>query len=157
MKTEGTNHEKLRKGVIGATADSHQTAGNIGLVGGGLAGAAIGSALGPMGALTGAVLGATFGPIAAKGIAEGIDPEVDREYWEERFRSEPYHDSRFDFPDYDPAYQMGTRYYRPHVSFEAAEKEMSAQWAQGKGSSRLDWEQARPAAKASWDRAHSAS
>ena len=46
MKTTGTNHEKLRKGVIGATADSHQTAGNIGLVGGGLAGAAIGPLIG---------------------------------------------------------------------------------------------------------------
>lgn len=154
MKTTGKDQKKVDKGVIAATADSHQAAGNIGVVGGGLAGAALGAAIGPLGAVTGAVLGATFGAIAAKGIAEGIDPDAERDYWENRFRHEPYHDPRYSFTDYDPAYQMALRHYRPQSSFEAAEKDMSDEWAEGRGSSGLEWDQARHAAKAGWDRVH---
>lgn len=153
MKNPENKHE-VAKGVIAATADRHQTAGNIGAVGGGLAGAALGATIGPLGAVTGAVLGATFGAIAAKGVAEGIDPEAEREYWENRFREEPYHDARYGFPDYDPAYQMALRHYHPQTTFEAAEKDMSEEWMEGRGSSKLEWDQARHAAKAGWDRVH---
>jgi hypothetical protein len=154
MSDNGDNQRKVEKGVIGATADSHHTAGTIGTVGGGVAGAALGAALGPLGAVTGAVLGATFGTIAAKGIAEGIEPDADLEYWEPRFRSEPYHDPDFDFADYGPAYQMARRHYHPLTSFEAAEMAMRGEWAEGRGSSKLAWEQARLAAKANWERVH---
>lgn len=154
MSNTGDNKSKVEKGVIGATADSHQTAGTLGTVGGGVAGAALGSALGPLGAVTGAVLGATFCTIAAKGIAEGIEPDADLEYWETRFRSEPYHDPEFDFADYGPAYQMARKHYHPLTSFEAAEMAMRGEWAEGSGSSKLAWEQARLAAKANWDRVH---
>jgi hypothetical protein len=155
MKATGQKTAANAKGVIEATADSHQAAGNIGAVGGGLAGAALGAAIGPLGAVTGAVLGATFGAIAAKGIAEGIDPDSERKYWEGQFHKEPYHDTRYGFPDYDPAYQMALRHYHPQTSFEAVEKDMSDEWAEGRGSSKLEWHEARHAAKAGWDRVHS--
>lgn len=135
--------------------ESHPVAGGIGAVGGALAGAALGSSLGPLGAATGAVLGGAFGAIAGKGIATGIDPEAEEAYWQKHYQHESYYQSGYGYDDYGPAYQLGWRLYSPNQSFESAEKVMSDEWAQGRGSSKLQWHEARDAAKAGWSRVHS--
>jgi len=132
--------------------ESHPVAGGIGAIGGAVAGAALGSSLGPLGALTGAALGGTFGAIAGKGIAAGIDPEAEDAYWQKQYRHEPYYESEYAFDDYGPAYRLGWQRYSPHESFESVEKAMSDEWAQGRGSSKLEWHHARDAAKAGWSR-----
>lgn len=132
--------------------ESHPVAGGIGAVGGAVAGAAIGAALGPIGAITGAALGVACGAVAGKAIATGIDPEAEDTYWQKQYRHEPYYESEYAFDDYGPAYRLGWQRYSPHQSFESAEKLMSEEWAQGRGSSKLEWHQARDAAKAGWSR-----
>ncbi|GAA5122020.1 hypothetical protein JIN84_01485 [Luteolibacter yonseiensis] len=132
--------------------ESHPVAGGIGALGGAAAGAALGAGLGPLGAVTGAVIGVACGAIAGKAIAAGIDPEAEDVYWQKQYRHEPYYESEYAYDDYGPAYRLGWQLYSPHQSFEAAEKVMSDEWAQGRGSSKLEWNQARHAAKAGWSR-----
>lgn len=132
--------------------EDHALGESIGMGGGAIAGAVMGSSLGPLGAVTGAVLGGGFGAIAGRGIALGIEPETEDAYWREHYHQEPYYDSSYAYEDYGPAYRLGWQLYSPHTSFEAAEKIMSAEWAKGRGSSKLEWHQARDAAKAGWSR-----
>jgi hypothetical protein len=148
--------EKKEEDVVSYAAEPHKLGTGIGAVGGAITGAALGSSLGPLGAITGAVLGGSFGAVAGAGIAEGIDPDAEEAYWQRRYRDEPYYESEYAFDDYGPAYKMGWQLYSPKVSFEAAEKAMSDQWAEERNSSRLDWTKARKAAAASWERVHSA-
>ncbi len=154
MKPQSESEDQTGHEQAEYAQDPHPLAGGVGAVSGGIAGAAIGSAIGPLGTATGAMLGAAIGTIAAKGIADGIDPDAETGYWERRYQEEPYHDSRYGFEDYGPAYQLGWRNYQSEMPFEAAEKQMSEEWERGKGSSQLGWGQARHAAKAGWDRVH---
>ena len=132
--------------------EEHGLGEGIGAGGGAITGAAIGSSLGPLGAVTGAVLGGVFGAIAGRGIAVAIDAKAEEAYWEVHHVDEPYYESDYAFEDYGPAYRLGWQHYSPDSSFEAEEEAMADEWAQGRGSSRLEWEKARDAAKAGWSR-----
>src|SRR5215216_6063432 len=59
--------------------------------GGAAAGAAIGTVAGPVGTAAGMVAGAVVGGLAGKGIAERVNPTVEREYWSQNYRNEPYY------------------------------------------------------------------
>lgn len=79
---------------------------------------------------------------------------VEEVYWRDNFRNEPYHDARYEYDDYGPAYRAGAA-HRNRLrgrSFEDAEEELRSEYESGTHKSRLDWDSYRRAARAAWDR-----
>ena len=143
----------LKGDPIDQTTNKHSTATNVGMAAGAVAGGILGSSFGPLGAVTGAILGAGTGAIAGLGITESLDPTADeQQYWEGRYKEEPYYESRHTFEDYGPAYRLGWKHYIPGKSFESSESDLIQIWAHEKESSTLSWDFARHAVKASWER-----
>jgi hypothetical protein len=80
--------------------------------------------------------------------------EAGRSYWRENFRSRPYADEGAEHDDYAPACSCGVERFvknggRP---FDTAESELSRDWGNYRGSSRLGWERARHASRDAWER-----
>jgi hypothetical protein len=140
---------------ITGTPGSHPVGTGLGAVAGGVAaGAAAGSVAGPVGTVVGAALGAVAGGLAGKGIAEMIDPTVEDAYWRDAYSSRPYYTSDYTFDDYGPAYRHGYTSYPRYEgrSFDEVESDLSRDWNQAKGRSRLEWDRAKYAVRDSWDR-----
>ena len=119
------------------------------------AGAAAGTlAAGPVGTVVGAAVGAVAGGLAGKGIAEMIDPTVEDRYWKDNYSSRPYVASGASFNDYGPAYRYGYETYPKYHgrTFDDVEADLSRDWENAKGSSRLTWNEAKYATKDSFQR-----
>jgi hypothetical protein len=83
-----------------------------------------------------------------------IDPQLEDEYWESIYWSEPYHRPGLDYEDYAPAYCVGYIGYAQYGgSFADAEKSLCSNWIRIKGASRLSLEDAMLAIRAAWDHA----
>lgn len=100
--------------------------------------------------------------IAANAIAAGlggygaaavINPALEDAYWREQYKSEAYYDARLTYDDYGPAYSVGYLGRSRYLDrFPEAEYELSRDWEQVKGRSRLSWPEARLACRAAWMR-----
>ena len=156
MKDKNDPTRDLNRDPLSGTPGSHPVGVGVGGVGGAAAGAAIGAIGGPLGMLIGAGIGTLVGAAAGKGVAERIDPTGEVEYWRDAHGARPYHDGRFDYEnDYAPAYSYGTD-ARSRMSGrtwdDSVEQELSRDWGQVRGQSRLEWDHAREAVRDAWDR-----
>jgi hypothetical protein len=135
---------------------AHPVGVGVGAAAGGAAtGAAVGSVAGPVGTAVGTAAGAVIGGLAGKAVAEKIDPTVEDVYWNEQYSSRPYYAKGMTYDDYRPAYHYGmvARSRYPGHKFDEIEPDLSAEWAQAKGQSRLEWEKAKHATRDAWERA----
>lgn len=123
-------------------------------VGGMAAGAAIGTVAGPIGTAAGAAVGAVLGGLAGKGAAEAIDPTAEEAYWRDNYTKREYVDPGATYDDYGPAYRYGVDSYgaNPGRSFDDVEPELSHDWGNARGQSRLGWDRARHATRDAWTR-----
>lgn len=147
------SHDSNPDAITGAPG-SHPVGTGVGAAAAGAAGAAIGSAAGPIGTAVGAVIGAVAGGLAGKGVAEGINPTEEDAYWRENYSKRPYVQSGADFNEYQPAYRYGYSAYSkyPGKSFEDVENDLSSEWDQTRGQSKLSWEHAKQASRDAWQR-----
>jgi hypothetical protein len=92
--------------------------------------------------------------LAGKSIAEHYDPTVEEKYWRGAYNDEPYYRDDYSFDDYAPAYRLGgdAAVRVGDASFDSVETDLSDEYRNSRGNSRLDWEQARPAVQAAWNR-----
>ena len=84
-----------------------------------------------------------------------VDANAEDEYWRSTYKAEPYVSDNYSFDDdYLPAYRLGydgrTRYLGR--SYDEVEEELSNEWNEVKGDSRLMWDDARQAVRAGWHR-----
>lgn len=158
MKTsKSLNAGSPNRDPITGAPGAHPIGTGVGALAGAVAtGAAVGTVAGPIGTLAGAAAGAIAGGLAGKGVAEAVDPTREDAYWRENYRAQSYVADGSSYDDYGPAYGFGvdavSRY--PGRSFDQAEPEMSLQWSDRRGASRLPWQGARDAARDAWTRAH---
>ena len=123
--------------------------------GGAAAGAAIGTVAGPVGTAAGMVVGAVVGGLAGKGIAEKVNPTVEREYWVEAYRSEPYYKEGRTFEDYEGAYRTGYEGYANYGgerSWDEVKADLQRDYEKNRGTSELTWDEASHATRAAWER-----
>ena len=123
--------------------------------GGAAAGAAIGTVAGPVGTAAGMVAGAVIGGLAGKGIAEKVNPTVEREYWVENYRNEPYYKEGRSFEEYEPAYQTGYEGYARYGderSWDEVKADLQRDYEKNRGTSELTWDEASHATRAAWER-----
>jgi len=75
-------------------------------------------------------------------------------YWRENFRDRSYIGADDVYDDYGPAYAYGVDSFGRHEGrrFDEVESELSRDWEQFKGKSRLTWERAKAAVRDAWDR-----
>lgn len=131
-----------------------------GITGAAIAGASAGTiAGGPIGtvagALVGVVAGSVLGGITGKALAERFNPEHEDEYWRNEFPRRRYAvSSRYGWDDYWPAYRFGYERFPVYEGrrFEEVEQEMSADWDEVRGTSRLRWDEARDATRDAYER-----
>ena len=150
-----TTRSDENRDPISGKPGAHPVGTGIGAAAGGMAaGAAAGSVAGPVGTVAGAAVGAVAGGLAGKAIAERIDPTVEEAYWRENYTSKPYIRSGATFDDYGPAYGLGVTAFNSHPgrSFDELEPELSHDWGQRRGSSRLEWADAKGASRDAWQR-----
>jgi hypothetical protein len=151
----GLDGNDANRDPITGAPGAHPVGTGLGAAAGGMAaGAAAGAVAGPVGAVAGAAVGAVVGGLAGKGIAEMIDPTAEEAYWRENYTAEPYYEKDFTYDDYHPAYRTGWegRGRYEGRTFDQAERELEADYARYRGSSRLGWNRNRLAARAAWDR-----
>src|SRR5659263_510215 len=73
---------------------SHPVGTGVGSAGGAAAGAAVGAAVGgPIGAVVGGVAGAVLGGGAGHAAGEAANPTVEKQYWENVYKTRPYYKS----------------------------------------------------------------
>lgn len=151
---ERNDNDLANRDPITGAPGSHPVGTGIGAATGGVAaGAAVGAVAGPVGAVVGAAVGAVVGGLAGKAVAERIDPTVEDAYWREAYVTRPYVTQGASYDEYGPAYRYGVdNYARYGGTFEDRETEMTRDWNEARGSSRLEWNQAKLAARDSWQR-----
>lgn len=124
----------------------------IGAATGSIAGGPLGTAVG---AAVGVVAGSVIGAITGKAVAERVNPQHEDDHWRAEFPSRPYaHGSHYGWDDYRSAYRYGYERFplyggRP---FEDIEPELSGDWDQYRGTSRMDWAEARAATRDAYER-----
>lgn len=154
-----TRDESANRDPISGAPGAHPVGTGLGAIAGGAAaGAAVGTVAGPVGTLVGAAVGVVVGGLAGKGVAEAIDPTREDAYWRDNYSSRPYVALGSTYDDYGPAYGFGvdaaSRY--PGRTFAEAEDELSRQWVDRSGTSKLRWVRARDAARDAYNRVNSA-
>ncbi len=154
-KLDTTVADRANRDPISGAPGAHPLGTGAGaLVGGAAAGAATGTVAGPVGTVIGAAIGAIVGGLAGKGVAEKIDPTVEDAYWRDNYQTRPYIDDEQSYDDYGPAYGYGVsawdRY--PGRNFDEVEPELSRDWGETRGASRLEWGDAKHAARDAWQR-----
>lgn len=130
----------------------HNIGSGSGAVVGSVAGAALGSVAGPIGTIAGAVVGGVVGSKAGDEFAEAINPTEYTAELERTYATKPYYSSAYAWDDYRPAYQYGYQTYPRYQGrrFEDVESELSKDWEQAKGTSRLAWQDAKAAVRDGW-------
>lgn len=158
------SQENYTRDTVAEEAAEHPVATGTGAVAGGVAGGLIGSAAagaavggltGPAGAVIGAVIGAVAGAVAGNRVGHAVDPAHEDSYWRDNYRSRPYIDSSAStYDDYGPAYRYGVDAYSryPGQRIDDVETELSRDWNNAKGNSRLAWDKARHATRDAWQR-----
>lgn len=134
---------------------THKGAAGVGAVAGGVAaGAAAGMVGGPIGAAIGAAIGAVAGGLGGDAIANSIDQAKEGAYWREQYERQAYVPSGASYDDYGPAYAYGVAAYErfPGRTFDELESDLSRDWPQQRGPSKLEWEHARQASRDAWER-----
>ena len=134
----------------------HHLGTGVGAGSGAAVGAALGAAGGPIGVAAGAAIGAIAGGLAGKGVAVVVNPAAEDAYWNGSYSTTPYYVAGRTFDDYAPAYRLGYTSRGRYPSYEAAERELSNDWARVKGQSRLSWEEATHATRDAWHRGEGA-
>jgi len=126
-------------------------------LGGAAAGALAGSLVGPVGTAIGAAVGALAAGIAGSQVADTVDAKAEEAHWRENFKHRPYVDAEDGFDDYGPAYGYGVQAFvqYPGRPFDEFEADLSREWGNARGPSRLDWDRARPASRDAWERVRS--
>jgi len=127
--------------------------GAAGVAGAIATGAMIGTVAGPVGTVAGAAVGAVVGGLAGKHLAEDVNPSVEEKYWRDTYSKRPYaRGSSYD--QYGPAYRYGWESYAQHNGsrFEDVETDLARDWANARGTSRLEWGNAKHATRDAWDR-----
>ena len=83
-----------------------------------------------------------------------MNPTAEDAYWRKSYISEPYHNSKYSYDDYAPAYKLGyeNRAKYKDQSWDQSQDAMRNDWERSKGSSRLAWDDAKHASKAAWHR-----
>jgi hypothetical protein len=140
---------------ISGARGAHPVGTGIGAAAGGAAaGAAVGSVAGPVGTVAGIAVGAVVGGLAGKGVAERVNPTVEREYWSNQYRNEPYYQDGRTFADYEGAYQTGYEGYARYGdrTWEEAEADLRRDYEKNRGTSELTWDEASHATRAAWER-----
>lgn len=153
--TSRTSDTDANRDPISGAPGAHPIGTGLGAaVGGAAAGAAAGTVVGPVGTVVGAAVGVIVGGLAGKGVAETIDPTSEAAYWRDNFKSRPYAENATSFDDYGPAYGYGVSSYTkyPGRSFDDAEADLSRDWVDARGASKLQWDQARKATRDAWER-----
>lgn len=75
------------------------------------------------------------------------------EYYGDRYKKADYFDSEYSFDDYRPAYRYGvySRTRQPDADWDdRLESELSEEWEEFKGDSRLAWDKAKHATRDAW-------
>jgi len=159
-KLSQRDHQKLdradenRDPITGARG-AHPVGTGVGAATGGAAtGAAIGSVAGPIGTAAGVVVGAVVGGLVGKGVAEKVNPTVERKYWSNNYRQEPYYREGQSFEDYEGAYRTGYEGYARYGdrTWEEVQEDLRNDYERNRGESSLTWQEANPATRAAWDR-----
>ncbi|MCX8518076.1 MAG: hypothetical protein ORN29_08485 [Rhodoferax sp.] len=156
--TTDTTTDDNRDPLTG-TPGSHMVGTGLGAVAGGAAaGAAAASVAGPVGTVAGAAVGAVVGGLAGKGIAEAINPTAEDAYWRQNYADRDYVEQGSTYDDYGPAYGYGVNAYGKYRGrrFEDVESELSADWDNMRGVSRLGWGRAKHAVHDAWNRVRTA-
>jgi hypothetical protein len=146
--------DENRDPITGARG-AHPVGTGLGAAAGGAAtGAAIGSVAGPVGTAAGIVAGAVVGGLAGKGIAEKVNPTVEREYWSQNYRNEPYYKEGRRFEDYEGAYRTGYEGYARYGdrTWDEAKADLQRDYETNRGTSELTWDEASAATRAAWER-----
>ena len=75
-------------------------------------------------------------------------------YWRDNFKTRPYAGGDAIYDDYGPAYSYGVDSYTRHDGrpWHDVEPDLSRDWDQFKGKSRLTWEHAKAAVRDAWNR-----
>ena len=83
-----------------------------------------------------------------------VDPTAQDSYWRSAYASEPYYNKQYGYDDYAPAYKLGYEGRGRYAgrSYDQAESELSSDWDNFKGKSRLMWNDAKQAVRAGWHR-----
>lgn len=165
MKNHIDEKTKKLERAVGANPDpitgkpgSHPVGTGVGSAGGAAAGAAVGAVVGgPVGALVGGVAGAVIGGGAGHAAGEAANPTVEKQYWENVYKTRPYYKSGRPFDYYEPAYRYGwenaTKPEFAQKSFNETEAVLSQRWAAESGSaSRPPWVDSKQPARDAWDR-----
>jgi hypothetical protein len=101
----------------------------------------------------GAAIGAVAGGMAGKAAGHLVNPEEESSYWRNSYQSAPYYSPGYTYDDYGPAYELGYNGRGRYAgSFDSVESDLSDEWNQVKGPSRLNWNQAKSATRAAWDK-----
>jgi phage tail tape-measure protein len=133
---------------------SHPVGTGVGSAGGAAAGVAVGAVVGgPVGALVGGVAGAVLGGGAGHAAGEAANPTVEKQYWENVYKTRPYYKSGRTFDYYEPAYRYGwenaTKPEFATKSFDETESVLHQRWTGQPGASWVDFKEP---ARDAWDR-----
>lgn len=137
---------------------SHPVGTGVGSAGGAAAGAAVGAVVGgPIGALVGGVAGAVIGGGAGHAAGEAANPTIEKQYWQNAYKSRPYYKAGRTFDQYEPAYQYGwenaTNPEFADKSFDETEPILNQRWESQSGSApRPSWNESKDPARDAWDR-----
>lgn len=152
-RSEGANPDPIT-----GEPGSHPVGTGVGSAGGAAAGAAVGAVVGgPVGALVGGVAGAVFGGGAGHAAGEAANPTVERQYWENVYKTRSYYKSGRTFDYYEPAYRYGwenaTKPEFAKKSFNETETVLSQRWAAESGpATRPPWIDSKEPVRDAWDR-----
>ena len=153
-KSERLDRADENRDPITGARGAHPVGTGLGAAAGGAAtGAAVGSVAGPVGTAAGIVVGAVVGGLAGKGIAEKVNPTVEREYWMQNYRNEPYYKEGRRFEDYEGAYRTGYEGYARYGdrTWDEVQADLQRDYEKNR-TSELTWEEASHATRAAWER-----
>jgi phage tail tape-measure protein len=137
---------------------SHPVGTGVGSAGGAAAGAAVGAVVGgPVGAVVGGVAGAVIGGGAGHAAGEAANPTVEKQYWENFYKTRPYYKSGRTFDYYEPAYRYGwenaTNPEFAKKSFDETESVLHQRWtAQPGAPTHQSWVDSKEPARDAWNR-----
>lgn len=154
-KNDRVDRADENRDPISGARGAHPVGTGLGAAAGGAAaGAAIGTIAGPLGTAAGMVVGAVVGGLAGKGVAEKINPTVEREYWSQQYRNEPYYREGREFGEYEGAYRTGYEGYARYGdrTWDEVQADLAREYEKNRGTSELTWDEASPATRAAWER-----
>jgi hypothetical protein len=83
-----------------------------------------------------------------------VNAAAEDNYWRSAYEKEPYYNKQYGYEDYSPAYKLGYESHGRYAGrkYDQVENELSNDWDNIKGKSRLMWDDARSAVRAGWHR-----